>query len=576
MTGRRAGAGELAAAWAIPVLALLVAIATGALWAGAGLVSVATGRGWPAVPLRASLLVDLARSGGPTGLWPALDPTAVVAAALVLAGLLLAPAALLGRRLWRRRPAGATRSLARRGDVASMLAGPAAAKARALRPSLAPRGRLHVHDAGLALGRLLPRGPVLTASWEDVALAVMAPRSGKTTALAVPATLAAPGPVALTSNKSDAWAATAALRAADTGQRVWTFDPQQIARAQQLWYWDPLADLAGVEDAERLASHFVLTVDDEHTRDIWGPAAAELLAALFLAGHLAGVDLAGAYGWLQSELDPTAVATLDQAGYPALARSLRASMEAPARTAVRCLRDPQITAWTTPGPGLDRFDPAAFAGSRQTLYLLSKDGGGSAAPLVAALTDRVLRCAVNAAEDRGGRLDPPLLAVLDEAANVCRIADLPQLYSHLGSRGILPLTILQSYAQGEAVWGRTGMRTLWSAATVKLLGAGLDEASFVEDVSRLVGEHDVPADSWSHGDGRTTRTSSTRRERILPAAELRALPKGSALLLATGTRPALLSLLPWYDGPRAGAVASEVATATAGISRRGATTAGVG
>ncbi len=45
------------------------------------------------------------------------------------------------------------------------------------------------------------------------------------------------------------------------------------------------------------------------------------------------------------------------------------------------------------------------------------------------------------------------------------------------------------------------MRTLWGAATVKLLGAGLDEAAFVEDVSRLVGEHDVPADSWSHGDG---------------------------------------------------------------------------
>ena len=80
------------------------------------------------------------------------------------------------------------------------------------------------------------------------------------------------------------------------------------------------------------------------------------------------------------------------------------------------------------------------------------------------------------------------------------------------------------------------MRTPWSAGTVKLLGAGLDEANFVEDVSRLVGDQDVPADSWSHGQGRTTRTSSTRRERILPAA-----------------------------------VAGEVQTATAGISRRGAT-----
>lgn len=54
----------------------------------------------------------------------------------------------------------------------------------------------------------------------------------------------------------------------------------------------------------------------------------------------------------------------------------------------------------------------------------SKDGGGSAAPLVAALTDRVLRCAVLTAEDGGVRLDPPLVAVLDEAANGYRIADL--------------------------------------------------------------------------------------------------------------------------------------------------------
>ena len=50
--------------------------------------------------------------------------------------------------------------------------------------------------------------------------------------------------------------------------------------------------------------------------------------------------------------------------------------------------------------------------------------------------------ATRLAERRGGRLDPPMVAVLDEAANICKIADLPQLYSHLGSRGIIPVTIL--------------------------------------------------------------------------------------------------------------------------------------
>ena len=41
-------------------------------------------------------------------------------------------------------------------------------------------------------------------------VAVMAPRAGKTTALAVPTILNAPGAVVATSNKPDLWASTAA------------------------------------------------------------------------------------------------------------------------------------------------------------------------------------------------------------------------------------------------------------------------------------------------------------------------------------------------------------------------------
>ena len=208
--------------------------------------------------------------------------------------------------------------------------------------------------------------------------------------------------------------------------------------------------------------------------------------------------------------------------------------------------------WVTPSASpVVEFDPAEFVHSREALYLLSKDGAGAAAPLVAALTDRVMRDALRAAERAGGRLDPPMIVVLDEAANVCRIADLPELYSHLGSRGVLPVTILQSYKQGTRVWGEHGMDALWSAATCKLLGAGLDDARLVDDVSRLVGDHDVPVRSISRGDGRATESVSLRRERVLPPEDIRALPKGTALLLATGCRPAMVDLQPWYAGPRA-------------------------
>jgi type IV secretory pathway TraG/TraD family ATPase VirD4 len=114
------------------------------------------------------------------------------------------------------------------------------------------------------------------------------------------------------------------------------------------------------------------------------------------------------------------------------------------------------------------FDARAFAESRQTLYLLSKGirGGTTAASLVAALTNEVRVAAERASECHSGRLDPPMLLVLDEVANICRIADLPEQYSHLGSRSIVPIAILQSYAQGERVWGRAGMRELWGAASI--------------------------------------------------------------------------------------------------------------
>jgi type IV secretory pathway TraG/TraD family ATPase VirD4 len=388
-----------------------------------------------------------------------------------------------------------------------------------------------------------------------------------------------------TSNKADVWTATAAIRATETDERVWTFDPQHIAWAPRTWWWDPLSDLTSVEEAERFAGHFVLTVDDERSKDIWGPAAQELLAALLLAAKGCGGTMHDVYDWLNDEANPTPVEVLRDAGYRGIAASLAGTQGSPpetrgsvyftARVAAKCLRNPEITAWITPpvkqyviGPdglpaAMEQFRPAEFPTSRQTLYLLSKDGGGSAAPLVAALTDRVMRAATLAAERAGGRLDPPMVVVLDEAANICRIADLPQLYSHLGSRGVIPLTILQSHAQGVSVWGETGMRALLGAATVKVVGSGIDDAGFAEDLSRLIGDHDVTTVSLSSGDGRQSRQRSVRQQRILPAAAIRALPKGQALVWLTGTKVAMITTLPWYRGPRAAEISGHVATAEA-------------
>ncbi|OEV23500.1 hypothetical protein AN219_26435, partial [Streptomyces nanshensis] len=68
-----------------------------------------------------------------------------------------------------------------------------------------------------------------------------------------------------------------------------------------------------------------------------------------------------------------------------------------ARQCVACLLDPEIAAWVQPDPCLPEFRPHEHVLGRDTLYLLSKDGGGSAAGVIAGLADATLRAGVMAA-----------------------------------------------------------------------------------------------------------------------------------------------------------------------------------
>ncbi|MCP2337923.1 type IV secretory system conjugative DNA transfer family protein [Actinomadura rupiterrae] len=516
-------------------------------------------------------------------MWPE-TPTALVAVIVTLfTGVIWAVAWFVWQRVAARvtAPDDPVAALSERADVTGLSPDATATRAVALRRSLSGRlpADLTRDDIGLVMGKSLKpggSGATLFTSWEDTVVAFMAPRSGKTTTQSIPHVLSAPGAVIATSNKADLWSAIAAVRAAKTGGKIWLFDPQRITYQAQEWWWNPLAELTTVEDAHRLAGHFVLTVDDGQKKDLWGPAAQDLLCALLLAAATSGRSMHHIAQWLDEPAVPTPIELLQQAGFHLMASSLKGTQNGAvetrdgiyqtARTAAKCLRDQEILAWVTPQSELPVFVPDAFAASRDTLYLLSKSLS-AAAPLIAALTDTTMRAAERRAEQSGGRLDPPMVVVLDEAANICRIADLPQLYSHLGSRGIVPVTILQSYEQGVTVWGEPGMAALWGAATRKLIGAGIDSPRLARDLATLIGQHDVPVRSITYSEGRASEQISLRRQEILEAADIRALPAGTALLLATGTRPALIKLLPWYRGPYATRINTAITEADLAITK---------
>jgi type IV secretory pathway TraG/TraD family ATPase VirD4 len=573
-------AGNATLAW------LLVAIIWGVIgvawltWAAAWLSAVLAGGRGHVLPFGAGWAFALVH-GRTERAWPGIPTPLVAVIGGILGTVIAAIAVVVWRVIARRitRPGDPVAALSQDRSIRQLENAQAAASAIRLRPSLAARlGGPGPSDIGLLLGRLRQpggHGPDLFTSWEDTLLAFMGPRSGKTTSLGIPYVLSAPGPVVATSVRADLWAATAELRSA-SGSGLWVFDPQRVTATGQRWWWNPLAGMATVEAAHRLAGHFVLTVDDSTRRDIWGPAAQELLTSLLLAAASSRRTLRDVSRWLDDPGSPTPAQLLDDAGYRALASSLRGAQHgAPetrdgiyqtARTAAKCLHDEEIMAWVTPpcDAELPTFDPTRFPDTRNVLYLIT-EARSAASPLIAALTDAAMRAGRRHAERSGGRLDPPMVLVLDEAANICRIADLPDLYSHLGGRGMIPVTILQSYEQGVTVWGEPGMAALWGSATKKLIGAGVDSPRLTRDIALLVGHHDVAVRSVSIGDGRTSEQISLQRRLILEAADIRAIERGNALLLATGTRPVLIEMQPWYARPDAAQIEAARLRAEAAI-----------
>ena len=133
-------------------------------------------------------------------------------------------------------------------------------------------------------------------------------------------------------------------------------------------------------------------------------------------------------------------------------------------------------------------DTAENRSRADTLFLLSMEGPAAATSLTTAFAAQLFDAGqLVATASPGRRLATPLLFILDEAANVCRIRALPDLYSHFGSRGMPVLTILQGWSQGVECWTEAGMQKLWSAANVKFYGGGVSEANFLRDLSTMVG-----------------------------------------------------------------------------------------
>jgi type IV secretion system protein VirD4 len=413
----------------------------------------------------------------------------------------------------------------------------------------------------LTLGRY--KGSLLAAE-ERQSVIVFAPTQAmKTTGFAIPALLEWEGPVLATTIKNDLLAPT--LRRREELGEVMVFDPAHATNGVPRSRATPLWGATSWRGALRVAHWLMEASRLGHSSglkdaDFWAATGTKLLAPLLFAAAKNERTIESVVAWLDEgpEANESEVCELlKKAGVPEAERAWmatvnreerqRASVYTTAEMAMSAFADPKVISETG---GAD-YNPAALLdGSANTLFLCAPKGEQARLrPLFSMVVQELLAVVEELHATTEKPLDPPLLLLLDEAANIAPIPNLDEVASTGAGMGVQLLSIFHDFAQGQVRFGNRFLTTVNNHAA-KIVGSGSSDPETTSYFSKIIGTGAFEQRSRTAGEqGRRSTTEGETYRDLAPASVQREAEPGTGHLVYRHLRPTNFSLRPWFEDP---------------------------
>jgi type IV secretion system protein VirD4 len=409
----------------------------------------------------------------------------------------------------------------------------------------------------LTLGR---RGRSLLAAEAGQSVIVFGPtRTHKTSGLVIPALLEWEGPVLCTSVKSDLIEPTLDRR--EGLGETWIFDP-----ARQTGYAGARASplrVAGDWPGARRVAHWLAGSAKAGARDLsdadfWFANAEKLIAPLLLAAARSHGTMATVIAWLDEGPEACAAAVapiLRKAGETEAARAFTATQnrEERQRSSVYTTAETILAAFADPGVAAETaaadYSPEGLLAGPNTLYMVSPRGEQERLRTVfSTLIQELLATVEERATRAGGPIEPSLLLLLDECANIAPFPSLDEVAATASGLGVQLVTAFHDLSQAKARFGRRAA-TIVNNHHAKLVGRGVSDVETLDYFSRLIGAGEFEQRSVSTQRGERAHRSQTEGDtyrELAPAHLLRQSAEASALLVYGSLPPTPIMLRPWY------------------------------
>ena len=188
------------------------------------------------------------------------------------------------------------------------------------------------------------------------------------------------------------------------------------------------------------------------------------------------------------------------------------------------------------------IDAEMFCSKKSAIFVVLPEEDTSKHFMVSLIIQQLYREILAVADEKGGTLDNRVMMYLDEFGTIPTIESAEMLFSASRSRRVSIVAIIQSFAQLQKNYGKEGCEIITDNTQLTIFGGFAPNSESAEILSKALGSKTVQSGSVSRGNKDPSESLQMMQRALLTPDELKSLPKGTFVVMKTGTYPMMVKL----------------------------------
>ena len=193
------------------------------------------------------------------------------------------------------------------------------------------------------------------------------------------------------------------------------------------------------------------------------------------------------------------------------------------------------------------IDAEKFCNEKSALFIVLPEEDLTKYFMVSLMIQQLYREILAVADENGGKLKNRVMFYCDELGTLPAIESLELIFSASRSRRLGMVPIIQSFGQLEKNYGKEGSEIIVDNCQDTIFGGFAPNSQTAEVLSKALGSRTVMSGSVSRGKNDPSQSLQMMERPLMTPDELKSIPKGSFVVMKTGTHPMRTKLRLFLD-----------------------------